>query len=762
MVTYNNKNLVTHNKLDEIFFNKTIENSIILKEYNSKFFKLNTELEYFLEDLFYVFYKHIVFINKEDTTHCFLLEKILDSIAYKKLNIRTTGSTFETYLVLKYFIDQIFIRLTGTNHIKDISKYYENQTLYSDELSSIKEDFSNILENSFYVDNPPNDLDTLNEMNILKLLIKEKISNSDLEDFIITSEVKKDLIDDLKNIIKEDITYDSFNNYTSFLNNILDNISNYDSKSKSDDLSIKFDNTHQNSDNDSESNHNESTFEDSEFSLLKEYQDSSDNNYENLTDFEDELISKLEEIMENDDISANDFVETLALQIEELTIEKGNEKSDDDGELKNQDSDSNPSDASDNLNDLDSSNTILNQTSSSDFDNPSLDATDESTDKNHIVDAKVDNEAPLFEEIINTIDFLKHSDKKNYIDTNGHSTKDIFKNVINRLENLQAKIILNEKRISKVSKDIKMDSDLSTSLKKLEITLSNVNTLGIAKHSLSALNMDEAIELEKRLRSSDFKRFIDKVGKKKTIASKAKKKKTISKDHIIDKIITSDDMDNIIEDEILQFALDIEEFEWDFYDRLLNKAVLSNQFVSNHGRNKGPIILCYDGSGSMEGPKIEETKAHIIAILDIAKYQNRKVILIQFASKKEALYTKEVSPSYISTKDIYEIYDTFIKGGTDFEKPLKKAMTLLKQENYKEGDILFITDGHCEISHKFINDFNRAKQIRRFKLYSIIIHGHTYSDYGDLGKLSDEVLEIKKSNLNDWNEKISEKIFSII
>ena len=221
-------------------------------------------------------------------------------------------------------------------------------------------------------------------------------------------------------------------------------------------------------------------------------------------------------------------------------------------------------------------------------------------------------------------------------------------------------------------------------------------------------------------------------------------------------------MDNIIEDEILQFALDIEEFEWDFYDRLLNKAVLSNQFVSNHGRNKGPIILCYDGSGSMEGEKIEETKAHIIAILEIAKVQKRKVILIQFASKKEALYTKEVNPTYISTNDIYDIYDTFIKGGTDFEKPLQKAMQLLKKENYREGDILFITDGYCEISDKFIGEFNLAKQIRKFKLYSIIMHGHTYNDYGDLAKVSDEVLEIKKSNLNDWNEKISEKIFSII
>lgn len=750
MVTYNKRSLVRHNLLDERFFRDIIENSNILTEYNLKFYKINDELEHFAEDLYYIFYKHIVTIEKEANIHSFLLEKIVDSIGYKKLTFRTTGSTFETYLVLKYFMDQIFVRLKGTNHMSDISSYFKNDELYSNELTSIKEEIENLINNKIdQNDNVKKFIDN-NERKILKTLIENKVEESKTEKLLISSEIKAELLSDLEELINENFDLSFSSDYSDFLNELLEHLPS--------NLNQDEDNTLEPENTDNEKDDNKKT----QSSLDMENNDDTDNDAkkDNISDFKDELIESLENLIE-EDVDAEDFLESLVIQIEELSAvssDLAHEK----GDLSS-DSDSNESskDASD-YTDNDSSNSLINQVSNSEFENPFTDEINGDVDEKHIVDGEKNDSLPIYEEIIDTIEFVNKTEKKANNNANDKLISDIFKDLIKRLELLQAKIIMNEKNITKLSNDIKMESDLASTLKKLDDTLSNVGTLGISKASLSALNMDEVIELEKRLRTSDFKRFIDKIGKKNVIAARAKKKKALSKDHLIDKIVTSDDMDNIIEDEILQFALDIDEFEWDFYDRLLNKAVLSNQFVSKHGKNKGPIILCYDGSGSMEGAKIEETKAHIIAILDIAKYQKRKVILIQFASKNEDLYTKEVNPAYISTSDIYDIYDTFIKGGTDFEKPLKKAMHMLKQENYKEGDILFITDGHCEINDKFVKEFNLAKHIRRFKLYSIIIHGHTYSDYGDLAKVSDEVLEIKKSNLNDWNEKISEKIFSII
>lgn len=761
MVTYNKESLVIHNLLDQSFFVEILENSTILQDYNLKFCKKHSSFNFFVEDLFYIFYKYIVITNKKQSIDSFLIEQILNSVTYKKLTFRTKGSTFETYLVLKYFMDQLIIRLQGTSHLKDIEMYYDNQTSYIDELLSIKEQVRDI-ENSSINTNVVNT--SIYEKKILKELLENKLKfNKDISKEIILekdmpkeslSNIKDALLDQLNNYIDKNFENDYKGGYKNFLDDILSKIYN-DKNTKN---SLGKDYTQEKTDSNNKTL--TSNLDEKEI-IANEIEEKRDS----IEDFKDKLIDQLKNFMEDDEISVNDFLESLIIEITEIDLVKGENSSDENDFLTNEDDESGKtSDNPSSFSDKESSNTLISQSSSSDFDKPDTSniSSESDVDKNIIIDGKKSDLIPIYEDTIKTLDFIKQS--QNLLTTNSNyiNIENIFKDVIRRLESLQGKILQNEKNSHNISKNIKMDSDLDSTLKKLDITLNSVNTLGISKHSLSTLSLDEAMELEKRLRSSEFKSFIDKVGKKKIIAAKAKKKRTISKDNLIDKVISSDDMDNIIEDEILQFSLNIDEFEWDFYDRLLNQAVLSNQFISNKEKNKGPIILCYDGSGSMEGSKIEETKAHIIAILDIAKYQKRKVILIQFASKNEPLYTKEVNPSNITTNDIYDIYDTFIKGGTDFEKPLERAMQFLKEENYKEGDILFITDGHCEISKKFMDDFKLSKQIRKFKLYSIIIHGHTYSDYGDLGILSDQVLEIKKSNMNDWNEKISAKIFSII
>ena len=132
---------------------------------------------------------------------------------------------------------------------------------------------------------------------------------------------------------------------------------------------------------------------------------------------------------------------------------------------------------------------------------------------------------------------------------------------------------------------------------------------------------------------------------------------------------------------MIALALDIEAFEKDFYDRYLRDDLLTVDLIELQDKRKGPIILCYDGSGSMEGIKIEETQSHILAILEIAKIQKRHMVIIQFASASEPLYIKEINPKYISAQDVLDILDTFICGGTDFENLCQKPLNTSKKIN---------------------------------------------------------------------------------
>lgn len=286
--------------------------------------------------------------------------------------------------------------------------------------------------------------------------------------------------------------------------------------------------------------------------------------------------------------------------------------------------------------------------------------------------------------------------------------------------------------------------------------------LGIKENSLENLTFDEIIKMHKRYIKPSFVKFVNKVGKNKLYASRIQYKKR--KEHAIpiDKINSSHNIDLLIEDEYIGLALGIEAFENDFYDRYLRDDLLTIDMIRKYDKRKGPIILCYDGSGSMEGAKIEETQSHILAIIEIAKIQKRHLILIQFASASEPLYIKEINPSKITAQDILDVLDEFICGGTDFEKPLSKAIEFIKADQHKKSDILFITDGQCEIREAFKKTFLHLKQQRDFKLYTIIMHAYTYHDYGDIGDISDEVLEIKERDIGHWNEATNKKLYSLI
>lgn len=242
-----------------------------------------------------------------------------------------------------------------------------------------------------------------------------------------------------------------------------------------------------------------------------------------------------------------------------------------------------------------------------------------------------------------------------------------------------------------------------------------------------------------------------------------KKKRHEASVPIEKKVTNSHHIDWMVDDEYIALALDIDAFENDFYDRYLQDNLLTFELVAERDRRKGPIILCYDGSGSMEGKKNRGNPGSYYFYYGNSKdSKKRRLVLIQFASKSEPLFIKELNPLSAKAKDILDVLDTFICGGTDFEKPLSKAIEYIQMDSRNQSDVLFITDGQCEIQSTFKASFMKLKAERKFKLYTIIMHSHTYHDYGDIGDISDEVLDIRRHDLSNWNEQTNKKLYTLI
>lgn len=734
----NNKSIVIkHNLLDVYLYNELKSSSNILKGYDQILSTIDIDLLGLDEVVFYMLYKHIIKHEKNGSLKDIIAEELLFSTTLDKIRTRTVGSSFETYLCLKFIMDQLIIRMRGSERISELRRLAEI-------IDKSKTSYSNIIEK----------LEKLSQLKIKKyfnIFDLTNISSEQLDIFMNT------ILKSTESLVKE---LSLFNLSNDLMDHLIGHLSLSDISSST--ILSSFNDIIRSRPNSEEvltsiqfndllddliNNHKLDISVEEFINQVYEVQNSSDEIDGAIDSIKEEDATGIYELSSNDpeQDSGSTDMDTISQSESNPSTSTGLEGFMTENQL------SNPSYAE---------GESKNSRKLGDFLSDSK--TEEATDESVIIDSKLHDTESILEEITG---FFKEFDGKgNYNNYNDsiYNVNNLLKKAFNVLSDLSGKLISEKSQMLRLINSLNVQGILDNTVKKIDITNEHIDRIGITSHSLKSLSFDEAVDLDKRLSSSEFKKFIDKVGRKKAVAKKARMKLKTRKDKLVDKIILSDDIDYIAEDEMINLSLGVFEFDWDFYDRYLNRGILTYELVSNDSKGKGPIVLCYDGSGSMEGNKILETKAHIIAIIEIAKFQKRNIVLIQFSSKDEPLIIKELSPVNVTPSDIFEIYDTFIRGGTDFEKPLKKAMEYLTKSSYKEGDILFITDGFCEISSRFILQFQEAKIHNKFKLYSIIIQGQTYHDYGDLGKLSDEVLEIKRSGGSEWNDKVSERIFSLI
>lgn len=110
---------------------------------------------------------------------------------------------------------------------------------------------------------------------------------------------------------------------------------------------------------------------------------------------------------------------------------------------------------------------------------------------------------------------------------------------------------------------------------------------------------------------------------------------------------------------------------------------------------KGPIIICVDTSGSMSGTPENVAKTITFALAKIAMREKRKCFLINFSTGIETL-DLSFSAGKNGDKNALSRLIVFLRmsfhGGTDASPALNHALAMLKSEDYKNADVLMISD----------------------------------------------------------------------
>ncbi len=257
------------------------------------------------------------------------------------------------------------------------------------------------------------------------------------------------------------------------------------------------------------------------------------------------------------------------------------------------------------------------------------------------------------------------------------------------------------------------------------------------------LPADRRLELGRRLAGNDkLKKLIRMVGRMKSHALALRKRTFERANEELYAVEQGGALEHLLPQELVTLHHPV--LQRDFRRRLLEKELLQYSLRGMEEKRKGPVVVCLDGSSSMAGDKELWSKAVTLTLLELTRRQRRPFRSIGFSSRDTALHVLDMTTRHgaeVEPDKLMDLAEHFPGGGTDFEKPLDAALECLRKSRYKKGDIVFITDGECQVSAEWSERFRREKDRLSFSLFSILIDVGP-SSLGTLKEFSDRITTI--------------------
>lgn len=229
---------------------------------------------------------------------------------------------------------------------------------------------------------------------------------------------------------------------------------------------------------------------------------------------------------------------------------------------------------------------------------------------------------------------------------------------------------------------------------------------------------EERVKLSNAIiKNKKFREIAMLAGRMSRLASKKRKQKTKHSMEEIADITQGDDISRLIPTEAM--LLVDPTLNLLFKKKFVERELLVYDLEGEEEKGKGPIIACFDVSGSMRDEKDTWCKAVTLALIQLAHKEKRDAVAIPFDSEVKTVFEFFTKDGFQAGK-VLEMAGYFTGGGTDFDPPLKKAMEYLDRD-LKDGDVVIITDGNGRISPEVSGEFESLKQRLKHSLMTIVI-----------------------------------------
>ncbi len=180
--------------------------------------------------------------------------------------------------------------------------------------------------------------------------------------------------------------------------------------------------------------------------------------------------------------------------------------------------------------------------------------------------------------------------------------------------------------------------------------------------------------------------------------------------------------------------------------KLLTYQLTGRNWADGARKRRGPMVAMVDTSGSMHGAPEVVAKSVVLALVRRMLKASRDVKVFLFSSVGQSAEIELTDNRKMATEFLDFLNYTF-EGGTDFNTALKEGLGALKERQYLNADILFITDGLSVVSDpRIMAGLDEVKK-KGTRLFTIIVGNDTA---GGIESLSDHVFILSKAD--SWDQ----------
>lgn len=280
-----------------------------------------------------------------------------------------------------------------------------------------------------------------------------------------------------------------------------------------------------------------------------------------------------------------------------------------------------------------------------------------------------------------------------------------------------------------------------------------MHVYGVDKGQLQRMNYAERRALADRLRNSKLAKLAKLVGAFRMFGDAERRRRIKHAPSEVHDVTMGNDLLKLLPGELTNLA--IPELEEQFWLRWAKGGLLQKEVRGPERAGQGPIIFVCDESGSMSsaldasGNSCEAwSKAVALSLCDQARRDKRDFTYIGFASGGEQWETT-FPGGKTTVEGVMEFTEHFFGGGTEYTKPLGRAMEIIadyEKRSKVKPDIVFVTDADCQVPQEFKDAWNELKKRADVKCFGIQIGGSGY--YNDMKDLVDRCITIGRENAN--------------